>query len=171
MAKKITFQLAMRVIHRYLGFFLIGIMSVYALSGMVLVFRDTDFLKQEKQMNKQVKPEAKPEELGQMLGIRQLKVTKEEGNLMYFENGTYDKSTGEANYTVKQLPVLLDKMTHMHKAKSSEPLFFLNVFFGFSLLFFSVSSLWMFTPKTSIFRKGMYFTAGGIVLTLLMLLW
>ena len=37
----------MRVIHRYLGFFLAGIMAVYALSGIVLVFRKTDFLKKE----------------------------------------------------------------------------------------------------------------------------
>ena len=36
----------MRIIHRYLGFFLAGIMAVYALSGIVLILRDTDFLKQ-----------------------------------------------------------------------------------------------------------------------------
>lgn len=33
----------MRVYHRYLGFFLAGIMAVYAISGVVLIFRDTDF--------------------------------------------------------------------------------------------------------------------------------
>ena len=30
----------MRIFHRYLGFFLAGIMAVYALSGIVLIFRD-----------------------------------------------------------------------------------------------------------------------------------
>ena len=35
----------MRIYHRYLGFFLAGIMAVYAISGIVLIFRDTDFLK------------------------------------------------------------------------------------------------------------------------------
>jgi hypothetical protein len=38
----------MRELHRYLGFFLVGIMSVYAISGVVLIFRDTDFLKKGK---------------------------------------------------------------------------------------------------------------------------
>jgi uncharacterized iron-regulated membrane protein len=35
----------MRIFHRYLGFFLSGIMTVYALSGVVLIFRDSDFFK------------------------------------------------------------------------------------------------------------------------------
>ena len=164
-----SFSFQMRVIHRYLGFFLVGIMTVYSLSGIVLIFRDTDFLKQEKQITKQVKPNAQPEELGKMLQIRDLKIDKEEGNIQYFKAGTYDKSTGTANYTVKQLPVVLDKMTHLHKAKSGDPLFFLNIFFGLSLFFFVISSFWMFMPSTDIFRKGIYFTIGGIILTLILL--
>ena len=166
---KKPFSASMRIIHRYLGFFLAGIMAVYALSGVIMIFRDTDFLKQEKNMSKTVKPNASPDELGQMLGIRQLKVKKEEGNLIYFDNGTYNKSTGHAEWVTKQLPYALDKMTKLHKAKSEDALFFLNVFFGGSLLFFVVSSFWMFMPKTSIFKKGLYFTLGGVLLTLILL--
>ncbi len=164
-----AFSFKMRVIHRYLGFFLAGIMTVYSLSGIVLIFRDTDFLKQEKQITKQVKPNATAEELGKMLQIKELKIDKEEGNILSFKNGNYDKSTGTANYTVKQLPFIMDKMTHLHKAKSAEPLFFLNIFFGLSLFFFVVSSFWMFMPNTDTFKKGMYFTIGGIILTLILL--
>ncbi|GAB4411897.1 MAG: hypothetical protein OHK0039_17420 [Bacteroidia bacterium] len=162
--------MGMRVVHRYLGFFLVGIMGVYALSGMVLIFRDTDFLKREQQVTKQVKAQAQEEELGQLLGIRQLKVTREADGKLYFENGVYDIASGQAVYTVKALPLVLDKMTHLHKAKSSDPLFFFNIFFGLSLLFFVVSSFWMFLPKTGFFKKGMYFVAGGAVLTLVLLL-
>ena len=170
MANSGSFGFQMRVIHRYLGFFLVGIMAVYSLSGIILIFRDTDFLKQEKQVQKQVKPNvANPDELGRMLGIRGLKVDKEEGNTVYFKEGKYDKATGNADYTAKELPFLLDKMTHLHKAKSADPLFFLNIFFGASLFFFVVSSFWMFTPSTPMFKKGLYFTIGGIVLTLLLL--
>ncbi len=158
-----------RIWHRYLGYFLAGIMAMYALSGMLLIFRDTDFLKQEKTIQKTVKPNATSEELGQLIGIKQLKVQQEDAATIAFENGTYNKQTGEANYVVKELPKLLNKMTKLHKAKSSEPLFFLNVFFGLSLLFFVLSSFWMFLPGTTIFRKGMYFTIAGIVLTLVLL--
>lgn len=169
MAVKADFGFKMRVIHRYLGFFLAGIMAVYSLSGIVLIFRDTDFLKQEKVITKSIEPNVSGEEIGQKLGVKKFSIEKEEGNLVYFGNGTYDKSTGEANITVKSLPYVLDKMTHMHKAKSGDALFFLNIFFGLSLFFFVISSFWMFMPKTSVFKKGMYFTAGGVVLTLILL--
>ena len=109
----------MRVYHRYLGFFLAGIMAVYAVSGIVMIFRETEFLKSEV-------------------------------------------------ITEKILPKDF-KTEKMHKATTNEPLFFLNIFFGLSLLFFVVSSFWMFMPKTAIFKKGVYFTIGGIVLTLILL--
>jgi hypothetical protein len=164
-----SFSNNMRVIHRYLGFFLAGIMAVYALSGMVLIFRDTDFLKREKQIVQMIKPNASEKEIGEMLKMRQFKVDKTEGDLLYFRDGTYNKSTGKAEFTVKQLPTILEKMTHLHKAKTEDPLYFFNIFFGLSLLFFVVSAFWMFMPKTTMFKKGLYFTLGGIVLTLILL--
>lgn len=42
-----TTRKTMRVIHRYLGFFLAGIMAVCATSGIIMIFRTTDFLKQK----------------------------------------------------------------------------------------------------------------------------
>ena len=169
MASKTSLSLKMRIIHRYLGFFLVGIMSVYALSGIVLIFRDSDVFKQEKQITDQIKVNALASELGELLEMRRLKVTKEENNKIYFKNGVYDKETGIAEYKIKELPFILDKMTHLHKSESGDPLFFLNVFFGIALLFYSLSSFFMFLPKTSVFKKGLYFTLAGIVLTLLLL--
>jgi uncharacterized iron-regulated membrane protein len=169
MSKKQTFSGTMRIVHRYLGFFLAGIMAVYALSGITLIFRDTSFLKQEKQVVKTVKPNAKAEDLGKILEIREFKAQREEGDVVYFKNGTYNKKTGVADYKTEHLPTIIEKMTHLHKAKSGDPLFFLNVFFAISLLFFVVSSFWMFMPKTSIFKKGLYFTAAGVILTLVLL--
>ena len=164
-----SFSNNMRVIHRYLGFFLAGIMAVYALSGVLLIFRDTDFLKQKKQIVQMIKPNASEKEIGEQLKMRQFKVDKTEGDLLYFRDGTYNKSTGKAEITVKELPTILEKMTHLHKAKTEDPLYFFNIFFGLSLLFFVISAFWMFMPKTTIFRKGLYFTLGGIILTLILL--
>ena len=159
----------MRVIHRYLGFFLAGIMGVYALSGTVMIFRNTDFLKQEKQVTQSLAPGLSGEALGQALRMRGFRVERQEGDLLYFAQGTYNQATGEAIYTEKRLPILIEKMERMHKATSDRPLFWMNIFFGASLLFFVVSSFWMFRPKTSIFKKGLYFTAGGVILMLIML--
>ena len=159
----------MRIIHRYLGFFLAGIMAVYALSGIILIFRDTEFLKQEKNIVKTIAPNLNEEDLGKELHLKKLKAEREEGDVVFFKEGTYNKKTGAADYTTKSQPFIIEKMNHLHKAKTGEPLFFLNVFFGLSLLFFVISTFWMFTPKTTIFRKGMFFTAAGIVLTIIML--
>ena len=49
-------QYYMRIVHRYLGFFLAGIMAVYALSGVLLIYRDTDILKSEQHLEKMLEP-------------------------------------------------------------------------------------------------------------------
>jgi hypothetical protein len=159
----------MRVYHRYLGYFLAGIMAIYSISGIVLIFRETDFLKKEKLNTRQLKPDLKIEELGKELRIRDIKIDTENGSIVSFKQGTYDKATGLANYTSKELPYLLDKLTKLHKANTKQPLYYLNIFFGLSLLFFVVSSFWMFLPKTTIFKKGLYFTFAGLILTLILI--
>lgn len=161
-------SLSMRVMHRYLGFFLVGIMAVYSISGVVLIFRKTDFLKQNVTYEKQLEKNISAENLGEALEMKNLMPTIE-GNLILFENGKYNTQTGVATYTQKELPTVLNKMTHLHKATTNDPLYWLNIFFGFSLLFFVVSSFWMFLPHSKIFKKGLYFTLGGIALTLLLL--
>jgi hypothetical protein len=159
----------MRIYHRYLGFFLAGIMAMYAISGIILIFRDTDFLKKEKLVNQQLKPGLSAEDLGKAIRIRDLKIESDNGQVQIFKGGTYNKQTGAVSYTTKSLAAFAEKLTHLHKASTKEPLFFLNIFFGVSLLFFVISSFWMFMTKTSIFKKGLYFTLAGIVLTLVLL--
>lgn len=169
MSSKATLSNTMRIYHRYLGFFLAGIMAVYAISGVILIFRDTDFLKQEKRVEKQLEPGLTAEALGKAIKVRELKIESAKGDVQNFKNGTYNSATGAVSYTTKTLPKLVEKLTHLHKANTKDPLFYLNIFFGISLLFFVLSSFWMFMPKTTIFKKGMIFTAAGVLLTLLLL--
>lgn len=159
----------MRILHRYIGFFLAGIMAVYALSGTVLIFRDTNYFKKETQVEKKLNPGIPADELGKQIRVRDLKFTKTEGDLQYFEQGTYNTKTGVVNYTSNDLPFVLNKLTQLHKASTKQPLYFFNIFFALSLLFFVVSSFWMFKPETKIFKKGMYFTIAGVVLMLILL--
>ncbi len=158
-----------RIWHRYLGFFLAGIMAVYAISGVVLIYRNTDFLKRDIEINKTIETKIPKTQLGQKLRIKNLKVTSEKDGVYYFKNGQYHVETGVVTYTKKELPNLLKKMTSMHKATTNSPLYFLNIFFGVALLFFSLSAFVMFKPNTSIFKKSMYFTLGGIILTLVLI--
>jgi hypothetical protein len=160
----------MREYHRYLGFFLAGIMAIYAVSGVLMIFRNTDFLKSEKIRTETLPTDITPEDLGRALRIREFKIEKEENGIIYFQQGQFNKATGEATVTVKELPGILEKLTQLHKATTNSPLFFLNIFFGVSLLFFVVSAFWMFMPSTDVFKKGLYFAVGGIALVLFMLL-
>jgi hypothetical protein len=159
----------MRVYHRYLGFFLAGIMAIYSMSGIVMIFRDTDFLKQENLKVLTVATGLKTDEVGPAIKIKNLKIKSDTLDVVTFEQGTYNRITGVAEITVKELPYLLNKMTKMHKATNKDPLYYLNIFFGLSLFFFVISSFYMFMPGTTIFKKGMYFTLAGIVLVLVML--
>ena len=61
---------SLRIIHRYLGFFLAGIMAVYAISGMIMIFRTTDFLKHEVVTETQLEPNLSGDELGPELRMR-----------------------------------------------------------------------------------------------------
>lgn len=158
-----------RTWHRYLGFFLAGIMIVYALSGVVLIFRNTDFLKQESHIQTQIEPNISQNELGSSLKIKVKRIEEKNGIYYFNDNGMYYSQTGEVSYTKKELPYILNKMVKLHKATTNSPLYFLNIFFGIALLFFAISSLFMFKPASSIFKKGMYFVAGGVMLALIMI--
>jgi uncharacterized iron-regulated membrane protein len=157
-----------RVIHRYLGFFLAGVMAIYAISGIIMIFRETNFLKSETVVTSQLEPNLTGGELSPKLRMG-VKVEKKEGDVLYFKDGNYNQATGVATVKKMKLPFVLEKMERLHKATSNSPLYYFNIFFGLSLLFFVLSAFWMFLPSMPIFKKGLYYTIGGVVLTLIML--
>lgn len=167
---RMTTGLRMRIIHRYLGFFLVGIMAMYAISGIIMIFRNTDFLKKEVVVEQKLSPNLAVGELSEALRVKGgVKPEKTEGGILYFKQGEYNTKTGVAKVKKMELPLLLDKMEHLHKATTDSPVYWLNIFFGVSLLFFVISSFWMFLPKTSVFKKGLYFSLAGMVLTIILL--
>ncbi|TXF77379.1 hypothetical protein [Chryseobacterium sp.] len=159
----------MRIVHRYLGFFMAGIMATYAISGVLMVYRDTDFLKQEKKYEKVFAKNLSEKELGKEIKMKNFEVQKNENGILHFKGGTYNPATGEAKYMKKELPFVLNKMTQLHKSQSKDRLSPLNTFFGISLFFFVISSFWMFNTKTKAFRRGMYYTIAGLVLALILI--
>ena len=140
MSQRATIHNRMRTYHRYLGFFLAGIMAIYALSGIVLIFRNTHFLKKKEVITQTLKPGLPAEEVGKSIRMRDLKFESSEGSIQKFRQGTYNSATGEVSYTVEKLPAIMERLTRLHKANSNDPLFFLNVFFAISLFFFVLSS-------------------------------
>ena len=168
-SKKQQISQQFRVFHRYLGFFLAGIMAVYAISGIVLTFRNTDYMKKEVAVTNTLEKGLDVQALGQALRRRGFTSERIEGDMIFFEGGSYNTATGEANYLEKRLPIVLEKMNKLHKMHSGNPLFWLGIFFGIALLFFSISAFFMFRISAPVYKKGLYFAGAGILLTLVLL--
>ena len=75
----------MRITHRYLGYFMAGIMTVYAVSGVLLVYRDTDVLKKEKNYEKVFEKNLDEKALGKEIKIKGFEVEKTENGILYFK--------------------------------------------------------------------------------------
>lgn len=170
MKQKRTARQIMRALHRDVGFLIAGLTLVYALSGIVLVYRDTDFLKSEKRIEKTLDPNLEAEEIGRALRIRNFKVTETVGDILHFQQGTYDKSSGETVYFKKELPFIVGIFTKLHKSPSSNIIHWFGVLYGILLLFLAVSSFWMFKKGTGNFKRGMYISLGGLAITILLLI-
>ena len=91
-----------RIIHRYLGFYLVGIMAVYSVSGITLIFRRTNTFKKVTEVKTQLTPNLNENDLGKNLKIRNLRFTKSQGNIFYFKDGQYNKLSGETTYLKKE---------------------------------------------------------------------
>ncbi|MEP2970337.1 hypothetical protein [Nonlabens ulvanivorans] len=81
MARPSATSLKMRIFHRYLGFFLAGIMAIYAISGIVLIFRDSDVMKREVSYTKTINAQLNEKALGQAIGDKRLKIEKVNGDV------------------------------------------------------------------------------------------
>lgn len=160
----------MRSLHRDVSYFAFGLVVIYVLSGISLIYRDTNFLKRDVTVERQLKPNLEIGEVGGELRMREVKVTKTEGDVITFQNGTYNKTTGATAFTVKEVMFPINKFINFHKAISSKATHWFNLVFGGVFLFLAISSLWMFKPNTKTFRRGMILVGVGIVFTIVLLL-
>ena len=84
------------------------------------------------------------------------------GDTLFFEEGYADMKNGKDKYTGRDLPFVLKKFIKLHKSNSGQPIHLLNAFFGVSLIFFPLSSIWMFRPKSKVFKVGIKIIILGI---------
>lgn len=165
--KSLTYY--MRILHRDVGFLLIGLTLVFSLSGILLVYRPTDLLKSDTEVAETLPGGLSADEIGQAMHLRKLKIEGDDGQHILFSSapslrdGSYDRSSGAVSYTEKRLPTLLNRITQLHKSSNSDFVHWFIVAYGVLLTFLAVSSFWMFKPSTRHFRRGLAFAAAGIV--------
>ncbi len=167
--KKRNLRWYMRYLHNKLGFFIAGLVIIYAFSGLVQTYRDTDLLKHDVSHNIQIEPQLKEADLGPKLKLRNLKVEKTEGSILHFKEGTYNAATGAASYVTKEWYSWIVPFTDLHKTASKSAAHYFTTVFGFVMLFMSVSAFWMFKPGTKLFSSGVILTALGIVAAVIMI--
>lgn len=168
--EKKSFYYYIRYLHRNIGFFILGFVLIYAFSGITLIYRDSDFLKKEKIVKVNLPVDTKPADLGQALRMRDFKILKTEGDMIYFQGGSFNTTTGEASTTVKELIFPFNKLTSLHKTPSKSPVHWFNLLFGIMLLFMAISSFWMFKPGSKVFRTGIILVLTGFVIAFALLL-
>jgi hypothetical protein len=167
---KKNFRWYMRYLHNKIGFFITGLVIIYSLSGIVQTYRDSDFLKHDVVNEKQLSPGLNEAQLGQQLRLRDFKITKTEGDVLSFKEGTYNGTTGKANFTTREWYEWVVPFTELHKTSSSNLAHYFTTIFGICLFFMSISAFWMFKPRTKPFSRGVLLTIGGIVASVILVL-
>jgi hypothetical protein len=160
----------MRDLHNKIGFFIVGLVVIYALSGIVQTYRDTSLLKHEVKNEKTIETNLDAEKLGKAIKQREFKVEKTEGNMLYFKDGSYNAATGEVKYVTKEWYSWVKAVTELHKSNSKGIVHYFTVIFAVALFFMCVSAFWMFKPGTKAFSSGVILTVVGIIASVVLIL-
>ncbi|MBI5169588.1 MAG: PepSY domain-containing protein [Candidatus Eisenbacteria bacterium] len=167
--EKKTFGQQMRALHRDIGFVTAGLTLLFALSGIAQIFRDTNFLQREIHTPVQLEPGLTPEALAPALKMREVRVERTEGTVLYFRGGSYDGATGQADRIQKEWLFPFDRMTELHTSRSGMPIHWVTLAYGSMLLFMACSSFFMFKGGSPLQKRGLVLAAAGVIVALIAL--
>lgn len=162
----------LRVLHRDLGFFVVGICLVYAASGIVLNHmgeNDPAFKTVEESLH--LTPDLTAEELALIWrdkGLPQVKKVipiDDAHSRIMFQGGTgvYSSETGIADYELHKQRPLVYWINRLHYNKVRGWSVMGDVFAG-SLIFLAVSGLFMVKGKHSIRKRGKWYLIAGLLI-------
>lgn len=165
-------QKIMRALHRDIGFLVIGLTLIFAITGILLVHRDSDLLKAPRKIEKQFHPYLSTFELGLALRMRDFHILREDSTMIYFTpQGAYNKKTGVAIYHTDEVPGFFQKLNKLHRIKSKNTLSWFVIAYCVLLAFLAISSFWMYKPKTKPFKRGIIFATAGFIIAAILVLW
>ncbi|WP_147201784.1 hypothetical protein [Segetibacter aerophilus] len=165
-----NFRWYMRYLHNKVGFFIVGLVIIYGLTGLLQTYRYTNLLKHDVVHEKQLETGLAASGIGAGLRMPNFKVDRIEGKIMYFKDGSYNVETGMAKYVTKEWYSWLIPFVQLHTTSTETRVHYFTVLFGVALLFMSVSAFWMFKPGTKPFSSGVWLTVAGIIASIILLL-
>lgn len=174
-----SFRYWLRVIHRDIGFLMVGLCFVYGISGIILNHmngKDPAYITKEYSL--QLGQSLTPDELKILWGDKEdlPKLNKvvpidDTHYRLLFSGGTgvYDSINGKAEYekyTKRKFVYWINRL-HYNKVKGWNVMADL---FALSLVFFAVSGLFMVKGKNGLAGKGKYYLIAGLLIPVLYIL-
>jgi len=153
----------MRVLHRDIGFFIIGLTVLFSLSGIILLYRDRGLLRNETVIDTSLPVNLNSYELGRQLKINKFRITKIQGDIIHFRHGTYNKTTGETHAKKYSYPYIIQKINKFHMQSSRRLIHIAAAAYGVLLMFLAVSSFFMYKPGSNQFKRGVIISLCGFI--------
>lgn len=191
-----SFTTTIRSLHRDLGYFVIGLTLIYAITGIILSGRALGWLEVkyklettiEKNLNKKTFKEAFKNHLQtntfenipksviegtvRTLNRTRLEDGKGKSLISKFKHNslTYYQSTGEVTYVTHTYPAIIQKLNMAHKSDHRKTWFYLSIAYSLILSFLAISSFWMLKGKNGFKKRGVYLMIAGIITVIVFLL-
>ncbi len=176
-----SIQKWIRIIHRDLGYLMVGISIVYGISGFVLNHMDGSdpaFKSYEgsvtlnQNLNKKQVMEAWAYVQDDLPEIKSVLAMDDEHFRLMLDGGLgiYQVETGIVDYkyhSKKDFIYFINKL-HYNKVKYWT---WIGDFFAFTLIFFAISGLFMVKGSKGIAGRGKWYLITGLIIPLIYLLW
>lgn len=191
-----SFSSSIRSLHRDLGYFVIGLTLLYAITGIILSGRALGWLEQEFQdktvIAKNISQKDFKKEFIKTVGegkVSNIFEKNETDMLKKYLNPKlesyqdevyiykawrslemkYDKSSGNLEVTYVGLPSYIKIFVEAHKATHESAWFYLAIIYSVILSFLAISSFWMVKGKNGFKKRGVYFMLAGFIVVALFL--
>lgn len=169
----------LRILHRDLGYFFVGITIVYGISGIILNHKkqgqDPAFktIVVEKQFPQLLTIEEFKSQFESQLGNYELKkVLPNNTNYQLFLQGGvgyYNLESGRCSFELYQKKPFVFFINKLHYNQKNYWTAIADIFAGV-MIFFALSGLFMVKGKNGIMRKGKWYVLAGILIILIYLI-
>ena len=168
-------RLFLRSLHRDLGYFVVGMIIVYTISGILLNHRsNNNFAVKTTTIEKSLSPYLTSNEFSKIWNEKMPEyplntVFCKNEEYTFFVNGgkgIYEIKTGEVTFELYNNRPIIEFFNKLHYNQKKGWTIFAD-FFALSLILLTISGLIIVKGKKGFLRRGVYFTMLGIVAILI----
>jgi uncharacterized protein len=166
----------LRILHRDLGYFFVGITLVYGISGIVMIQKkhgqDPAYatINERFQLPKHLDEKGLTEYWHRKIdGYELNRIFSDDQKIKVFLAGgigEYDVQSGLLVFEVYKRRPLVHFINRMHFNQIKGWTFFAN-FFAASLIFFAISGLFIVSGKNGFLKRGIWFMVAGLLLVII----